>query len=227
MPRTALVVFTLITVATFAVPSRAATAFMYIDGVAGNSPTDKTHTDWIDLTKFIAPVQSAQPPTLGGLGPSLGDIIIGKKADAASVALMNAAANGTVIQKVKIDYCDNCQKNVPPQPSDIFFVGEWTFEMAEFADLTIIPPPGDPSPENYSFNFNSSEYQYSEQDKDGNKKDGSYKAGWPDPTQPPNTSTEGSPTGPFMLLNEFIIPEPATAVMLAWGLLMTGIRRRS
>ena len=221
MPRTALVVFTLITLAlSTATPARAATAFMYIDGVAGNSPTDKTHQNWIELTAFKVPVQSSQPPTLGGLGPILGDIEIGKKSDATSTALQDAVTNGTIFNIMKIDYCLNCQKGVQPGPSDILFVGEWTAELAEFVGLGF-----EGTTENLTITFGQIKYDYSKQDKDGNKSDGTHKAIWPDPAQPPNTSTEGSPTGPFMLFDEFIIPEPTTAMVLAVGWLVV-LRRR-
>jgi type VI protein secretion system component Hcp len=223
MSRATLVAFTFVIVAAVAAaPSHAATAFMYIDGVAGNSPTDKTHTDWIDLTKFIVPVQSDQPPTLGGLGPSLGDIVIGKNSDAASTALMQGASNGTIYTEVKIDLCIQCGD---PGPNNIFFIGEWTAELAEFANLG--PPPlGEPGTESYSLTFSSFKYEYSEQDDTGEKQGGSYRAEWPDPAQSPNTSTEGSPTGPYMLLDEFLVPEPATVLLFASGLLLAGTRRR-
>lgn len=224
MPRVTLVAFAfaLATVAAIAAaPSHAATAFMYVQGVAGTSPTDKDHGGWIELTKFTAPVQSDQPATLGGLGPVLGDIEIGKLSDTTSTALMNAASNGTVFPVIKIDYCLICQKNVPPTPTDIFFIGEWTAEVAAFAGFDFVAPI-----ENLTLTFGSLKYTYSKQDKDGNKTDGSFSADWTDPSLPPFTSTEGSPTGPFMLLNEFLIPEPTTAMVLGAGWLVVGMRRR-
>jgi len=221
MSRTALVVFTIIAIAGSVSPSRAATAFMYIDGVAGNSPTDRTHTDWVDLTRFSVPVQKDQPATLGGLGPMLGDIVIGKMSDENTLILQNAANDGTSFPVIKIDLCTNCKKGVPPGPDDIFFIGEWTAEVAEFANFEF-----EGTNERVEITFESIKYKYFKEDKDGNKIDGSFIADWFMPTAPPSTSTEGSPTGPFMLFDEVFIPEPATALAVGVGTVVLGMRRR-
>jgi type VI protein secretion system component Hcp len=196
-------------------PAHAAPSlFGYIDGIAGISPTDGAHSDWIDVLAIQLPI--AGGTTINTVGPITGNFIMTKAIDGTSASLAAAKTAGTVFNLVKIDIVD---------PAGAF-AGVWDLTFPDI--LSIDPPPiipAGPPIEEVSLALTDVKFTYIEFDNDGIEK-GKVSFTWNPLDAPPIVSTQGTLDG-FMLLNNVAVPEPGTLLLLTFPVLAIANRRRS
>jgi type VI protein secretion system component Hcp len=197
-----------------AAPAQAAfSLFGYVDGIAGISPTDDAHSDWIDVLAIQLSI--AGGTTLNTVGPITGNFVMTKAVDGTSAGLASAMASGSVLDPIKIDI---------EIPSGLFS-GIWTMNGGGVVavDPPPVMPPGPPA-EDVTLTFSKISYKYTEFDNEGNEK-GAGTLTWDPFDAPPIVSTQGTLDG-FMLLNNVAVPEPGALVMLTASVLGLCARRR-
>ena len=193
--------------------------FGYFDEVAG-VPMDPLHTDWPRIDSLLVPSDSDGTPQGTRLHGTMGfeDISIGIVSDKATPKLLEAAVKGKVFKKVEIhgtaSYGD---------------AGEQTYLAIKLENvqitsyqLGVLDNNAATDDLSMSLNFEKYTYDYFQRDPAGNEV-GRATMVWEAPGPPTLVDVNGD-VSRFEFLNEIVVPEPPTALLLVAGLAL--LRRR-
>lgn len=104
----------------------AAGIFLRIDGIPGDA-TDKDHKGWIALLSWSHAGQAGVAPC------SSGDFSLTKRLDIASPLLFNCCANGKLIPKARVEFCDT-----PPRGGRQGTRAAYELEMVHVSGMAVM-----------------------------------------------------------------------------------------